>query len=281
MALNPQQLEKEGVYQTQSPLPAILAELDQIANFAESAKALKRKKAKRGGYIILGGVIGAVIGAVFPPLLVLSILAIIFGIGYLIYALASGNKLLAHPLRLGVAKERITMLLQDAGEKSPFTFRLALSSKPMQLSEEAWQARKHGKQTFLEESWLTLEGRLLDGTVVNDEIKDMTRRRTFTNPRGKHKVKTRTNFLVNVRFSYPNALYGDARPAANALHGEVKVGPAAMLRGVRVSEKAIVMKALVTSEKEITQTADMLSVGGYRILNLARRMSTGQRGKAQ
>src|SRR5580698_2982908 len=128
MALNAQQLEKEGVYQTKSPLPAILAELDQIANFAEAAKALKRKKSKRGGYIILGGAIGAVIGVVFPPLFVLSILAIIFGIGYLIYALVSGNKLLAHPLRLGVAKERIVMLQQDAGDKSPFTFRLALSS---------------------------------------------------------------------------------------------------------------------------------------------------------
>ena len=217
----------------------------------------------------------------FPPLLAFAILAIVSGIGYLIYGLVSGSKLLAHPLRLGVAKERIAMLQQDAGEKAPFTVRLALSSKPVQLSEEAWQARKHGKQTFLEETWLSLEGRLLDGTVVNDEIKDMTRRRTFTNPRGKHKVKTRMNYLVNVRFSYPTELYGDARPAANALHGEVKVGPGAILRGVRVSEKAIVMKALVTSEKEITQTAGMLSIGGYRILNLARRLTAGQRGKAQ
>ena len=206
----------------------------------------------------------------FPPLLAFAILAIVSGIGYLIYGLVSGSKLLAHPLRLGVAKERIAMLQQDAGEKAPFTVRLALSSKPVQLSEEAWQARKHGKQTFLEETWLSLEGRLLDGTVVNDEIKDMTRRRTFTNPRGKHKVKTRMNYLVNVRFSYPTELYG-----------EVKVGPGAILRGVRVSEKAIVMKALVTSEKEITQTAGMLSIGGYRILNLARRLTAGQRGKAQ
>jgi hypothetical protein len=184
-------------------------------------------------------------------------------------------------LRLGVAKERIAMLKQDAGEKSSFTFRLAMASKPRQVSEDVWHGRKHGKQVFLEETWLSLEGRLLDGTVVTDEIKDMIRRRTFTNPRGKHKVKTRTNYLVNIRLSYPGELYGDARPAGNALHGDCKVGPSAMLRGVRVTEKAIVLKALVTSEKEIIQTAGMLSIGGYRILNLARRMAAGQRGKAQ
>lgn len=282
MALNRQQLEKEGVYQDKSPLSSLLGALEQIAGFAQEASALKRRRAKTGGYIILAGIIGAIVGAVaFGPLLSLSILAIIAGVAWLIYSLFSGGKILAHPLRLNIAKERMAMIQQDAGAQTPFSCRLALASNPAKVSEEAWTTRKRGKEMLFEESWFTLEGRLLDGTTITDEIKDLTRKRTFTNPRGKHKTKTRLTYLVSVRFSYPQELYGDARPAEQALHGEVKVAGSAILRGVRVTEKAIALKALVSSEREITQTAGMLSVGGYRILNLARRMAARQRGKAK
>jgi hypothetical protein len=281
MAFNQQQLEKEGIYEQKAPLPTLLTDLDQISQLAAAVAARQKKQAKTGGYTMLGGLITAVIGVVFSPLVVLGVLAIIVGLGWWIYSLFSGGKLVAHPMRLSVATQRIAMLQQDASAKAPFSVRLALASKPTQLSSDAWHGRKNGKQQFLEESWFSLEGPLLDGTVVADEIKDLTRKRTFSNARGKTKTKTRSTYLVNVRFYYPKELYGDARPAECALHGECKVGSAAVLRGVRVTEKAIVMKALVRAEKEILQTAGMLSVGGYRILNLARKIAAGKQGKTQ
>jgi hypothetical protein len=282
MALNQQQLEKEGTYEAKAPLPTLLTDLDQISRIAEEIAARQKKQRKTCGYIMLGGLIAAVVGVVFVPLLILGILAIVGGLVRWIYSFFSGGKIAQHPGRLAVAKERIAMLQQDAAAKAPFSFRLALASTPRQLSSDPWQGRKNGKQQFLEESWLSLEGPLLDGTVVSDEVKDLIRKRTFSNARGKTKTKTRTSHLVNVRFCYPKELYGDARPAGQALHGEVKVAGSATLRSVRVTEKAIAIKALVTAEKEILPTAGMLSVGAYRILNLARRMAAaGPQGKAQ
>jgi hypothetical protein len=283
MALNQQQLEKTGIYQAKSSLPTIAAELEQIATIAEAEAAQKTNRAKTGGWIMLGGLIGAIIGGAADVnlLLVVSVLAMVVGLGWLIYAFVGAGKLVAHRVRLDVARQRVAMIEQDAGPKTEFAIRLAMSSNPTRLSGEPWHGRKGGNQQLFEESWLTLEGRLLDGTLLSDEIKDLKRERTFSNARGKRKTKTRLQYLVNVRFYYPQELYGDARPVQKALNSEVKVSRSATLRGLRVTEKAVVMKAVVTAEKDIIETAGMLSVGAYRILNLARRITAAQRGKIQ
>jgi hypothetical protein len=231
---------------------------------------------------MLGGLIGAVLGGIagLPLVLAVSIFAMLIGIVWCIYAAVAGGNIVDHRIRLDIAKQCVGMIRQDAGEQAPFSMRVALSSKPTRLSEEAWHGRKNGKQQFFEETWLAFEGPLLDGTVVSDEIKDLARKRTFTNPRGKRKTKTRITHLVNVRFSYPKHVYGDARAAAEALHDDVKPGSSATLRSVRVTEKAVVLKAVVDSDKRILETARILSLGGYRILNLAR-MTAAQRENRQ
>ena len=278
MAINLQQLEKEGIYEAKSSVASLLSDLDQIAAMANDKAARKSRQGKTGLYIILAGLIGAALGLFLPLLLPVSSLAIVGGLAWWLYSLFSKCKLLAHPKRLEIAKERLAMIQPDAKPQKPFSLRLALASRPIRLSHEAWSGRKNGKQEFFEEPWLSLEGPLLDGTVLTDEIKELLRRRTYSSARGKRKFKARITYLVNVRFSYPKELYGDARPAEQALKGEVKVGPAAALRSVRVTEKAIALKATVASEQEIAPTAGMLSVGGYRILNLARRTAVRRSG---
>ena len=57
--------------------------------------------------------------------------------------------------------------------------------------------------------WIALEGRLLDGTAFSESITELVRKRSFTNPRGKHKTKTRSRYLLNLRFDYPADLYGN------------------------------------------------------------------------
>ena len=283
MAVNQRQLEKQGIYEAKSSLPSLLSDLEQVVKIAADGAARKRRHRRSSGFTILAGFIGAVLGGAtgLPWLIALSILAIFGGFVWFIYSVVGGGKLLTHRVRLDVAKERIAMIQHDAAAQAKFTLRLVLVSNPKALSQEAWTGRKNGKQRFFEDRWLLLEGRLLDGTVIKDEIKDLKRERTFSNPRGKRKTKSRLTSLVNVGFSYPKEVYGDARPAEQALRGHVKVAPSAMLRSVRATEKAILLKALVTSEKEIAQTVGMLSMGGYRILNLARRSAAGQQGNAK
>ena len=283
MAVNLQQLETQGIYEAKSSVTSLLSDLDQITTIANDVAARKRRRGKAGLYILLAGVIGTVVGAValFALLTAVSTLAIVGGLAWCLYSLLSKGKLLAHPKRLEFTKQRLAMIQPDARPQKPFSLRLVLASSPVRLSQEAWSGRKNGKQEFFEESWFSLEGPLLDGTVLTDEIKELSRKRTFSNARGKRKTKSRITYLVEVRFSYPQGMYGDARLAEQALKGEVKVGPAATLRSVRVTEKAIALKAMVTSDQEIAQTAGMLSLAGYRILNLARRMAAGKRGNAQ
>ena len=79
----------------------------------------------------------------------------------------------------------------------------------------------------------------------------------------------------HLRFSYPDAVYGDARPAYEALHEEIRLPGSATLRDTRVTEKAIVVKAMVMLKEDLDQTMAMLSLGVYRILNLARRVGCG------
>ena len=283
MAVNQQQLAAQGVFEARSPIPSLLIDLDEISKLAAAASAKKSQRTKAGGYTMLAGIIGAILGIVagLSLLLLVSVLAIVFGFFFLIYSLVAKGNLLLHPKRLEIARQRLATLQQDAKEKASFSLRLALASKPVRLSQEAWNGRKNGRQEFFEETWLSLEGPLLDGTVVTDEIKDLTRKRMFSNARGKRKTKSRITYLVNVRLSYPKEIYADARPAEQALRGDVKLGPSAKLRSVRVTERAIVLKAMVSSEHEITPTTGMLSMGGYRILNLARRMAAGLRGNTK
>jgi hypothetical protein len=281
VAVNIQQLEKEGIYEAKSSLATLLSDLDQISRLCQDAKARKWRQAKTGGFILLAGVIGTLMSTVLPPLLIVSLPAIIVGLVWALYSLFSKGKLLQHPKRLEITRERLAMIQPDAQPEKPFALRLALASNPIQLSQEAWHGRKNGKQQFLEESWLSLEGPLLDGTVLTDEIKELSRKRTYSNARGKRKTKSRVTYLVNVRFCYSKERYGDARPAEQALKDAVKMGPGATLRSVRCSEKAIALKALVNSDHQITPAVGMLSLGGYRILNLARRMAVRQRGTTE
>jgi hypothetical protein len=283
MGLNQQQLEKQGIYEAKCPLSSLLSDLDQVARIAEGLKARRRTRAHTAVFTILGGLLGAVLGAALSlgPLVGISIMAILAGIVWWIYSFFSFGKVLDHRARLDIARERLAMIQQDAGAQSPFELRLALASNPKRVSEEALPGRKNGRQRIFEDAWLSLEGRLLDGTVITDEIKDLKRERTYSNPRGKRKTKFRVTYLVSVRFSYSNDIYGDARPAGQAMQSQVKVAPSAMLRCVRVSEKAILLRALVMSDRDIARTVGMLSLGGYRILNLARRMAAGQQGNAK
>lgn len=269
-------------YEAKSSVTSLLSGLERMGEAADDFEARKKRQAKNGGIILLAGLILTAIGAVaLSLLLVLSIPLIIGGLVLLVYSLVTGGNIRQQRKRLEIAKERLAMIQADAKPEKPFELRLCLRSIPVQLSQETWTARKNGKQQLFEDSWFSLEGPLLDGTVLTDEIKALSRKRTYSNARGKRKTKTRLTYLVNVRFSYPMELYGDARPAEQALRGEMKVGPSATLRSVRVTEKAIALKATVASEQEITQTAGMLSVGAYRILNLARRMAARKRGNAQ
>ena len=282
MPINLQQLQKDGIYEAKSPIEGLLADLDQIASAARDLAARRKRTAKRGVLVLLAAIIVAILAGVagFGLIGLIAFLAAIGGVVLLLKAAFTGVRITAHPNRVAIVKERLAMIQADAGHK-PFSLRLLLISQPACVRKEDWPKRKNGRQEFYEEQWLSLEGPLADGTVLSDEIRDLSRKRFYRNPRGKYKSKTRTRYLVDVRFTYPAERYGDARTAQQALSEEVKMAPGALLKRARVTEKAVAMRAIVNSEVEIPRAAGILSMGAYRILNLARRVMEKKGGNAK
>src|SRR5579862_6848536 len=109
MAVNQQQLEKEGIYQSNSTLPSLMSDLEVIAKIIAGAAVRKKNRLKTGGWAMLAGLIVTLIGIAFPPLLLLGLLAIVGGFAWVIYSLMSGAKLISEGVRLRIAQERIAI----------------------------------------------------------------------------------------------------------------------------------------------------------------------------
>jgi hypothetical protein len=275
MAIDAKLLQAQGVYQVKAPLRSLLDDLAQIGTLLEGIKTLRKRMRRVAGLSALAGLLCAIAaGALGSNVLgFCSFLGFVFALILFIYSFIYGRALYKHQDRYTLMLELSRILPLDADKSAPFAAKLVFKPNPTLLKEEAWPERKNGKQKFFEEEFLSLEGELLDGTVLAETIIELTRKRTYQNPRGKYKTKVRSRYWVTIRFDYPSDLYGDARGAQEALHEEIRVPESATVRDLRVTEKAIVVKAMVNLRKDIVQATAMLSMGAYRILNLARRMA--------
>jgi hypothetical protein len=269
MASDVKEIQTRGAYEATVPLGTLLEDARQIERMLDEIAT--RRKILR----VLAGVAfvaGLVLLAVSNGLVAACAgLAIVFGVALFIYSFIAWSGLLNGRDRIAVMKDLSEKLRHDADARSPFSVRLALKSQPKTIGTGPWKGRNKGTQHVTEEDFLTLQGKLLDGTVIMETVKELTRKRTYRNSNHKSKTKVRQRYLATVRFSYPDKVYGDARPASEALRENIKIPGFAALRGTRVTEKAIVLKAMVDNKVDVGQTAAMLSLGAYRILNLARR----------
>ncbi|HLJ45673.1 MAG TPA: hypothetical protein VKU01_06685 [Bryobacteraceae bacterium] len=280
MPVDAEKLRKQAVYEAQAPLQSVLDDLDQIGQIAASFEARRRTIRHAALWCLLGFVLGLIIGAYagIDWLVGLAFLSLAFCIGLFIWQFRFGRKIIANRKRGDLLKELLASLQWDVHERATFAVRLSLDDAPLLVSEAKWTGRRSGKQFFYKQSWLTVEAPMLDGATLSEEITELSRKRTYLNPRGKRKIKNRSRYLVTLRLIYPKDRYGDARPAHAALPQPVKVPEFSTVRDVRVTEKAIAIKALVPDQKAIPNTAEMLSLGAYRILNLARRAAARQGG---
>ena len=277
MPIDAERLRTAGAYEANVPLRSILEDVPLIAAALQETEA-HRKRIRRWAWMVMLVFLAFAIATAVTErgaIAFVAFLAFVGGAALFIYSFIYGRSLHLHRTRFELMKSRLQALQQDADARAPFRVRLAFKGKRSFVREEPFPQRKKAKQKFFEEEYLTIEGELLDGTTVREGFIELTRERTYTTPRGKRKTKIRKRYLVTLRLDYPSDVYGDARAAQEALQEEMRVPPSAAVRDLRVSEKAIAAKALVTSDTEIAQTCGMISVGAYRILNLSRRAAAG------
>jgi len=277
MAIDAAQLQTRGAYEAQVSLTALLDDLNRIRDLLDRIVSVRSEIRMFSAFAIVAAILSGVAAVVFMKSMLgfAALAGFITGILMLVYSFFYGSGLTNPRDRLEMMKGVARTLQPDVDPQSLFSVRLAIKSKPKLISEETWLARPSGKQKLYEREILSLEGKLLDGTVCSECVRELTRKRTFQNSRGKFKSKTRQRYVVTLRFAYPKDLYGDPQAASSALQEEIKVPQSARLGEPRITEKAIVVKAVVAQQQEVVQTIAMLSLGVYRILNFARHAGAG------
>ena len=280
MGLDVHRVEREGIYEARSPVAEIFQDLERLKQAAAATAALRGRLGRFGVFGLLLGMPAIVVGSSTNRTLIALAggVVTVTAIGLLIYAAMMGRRLTKYPSRTTLLRHLLGMFQQDAAEGAPFAIQLALRGRLEKIKEEPWAARKRGKQQFFRERFLTIEGQLLDGTTFTERIVELSRKRTYVNPRGKYKSKTRSRYVIVLRLAYPRKTYGDATAAHKKLNEKIRMPGSANFRGIRVSDKAILVKALVRQESELVEASVMLSLGAYRILNLARRSASAAKG---
>ena len=280
MAIDAKQLQASGIYESRGPVATLFQDLDQIEALLRDIAGFKRTLRLIAALSAGIGLVCAIAASKLDisALGFFSLLAFTFFLVLFIYSFFHGGKMRKHQDRVTILRDIAKSVQCDADPREAFSSRLILGNQQALVREEDWPRRKGGKQRFYEEIFLSLECELLDGTALTETVTELTRKRTYKNPRGKIKTKLRSRYLTTIRFAYPNDVYGDAQPASSSLNEQMKVPQSATLRDTRVTEKAIVVKATVNRKEDVAQTCAMMGLGAYRILNLARRTAASGTG---
>ena len=268
MPIDQQKLTKEFVYAGRGTAAELLAGLDQITQL--EAK-LKRKPVRIRWASLAAFVIFAVLTFILGPLF--ALLAIIVPIGLLIYSAFVGPPPILHD-RIELLRLSLNTLNQDAGKKSRFDVLMPLCSRKQLISEGPNPRKAGGKQLLYKDPWLTLSGRLGDGTSISQTFVELIRERTKRNARGKTKRKGLRRATVRLQMTYNPAIYGDASVASSRLRAPIRLPSGVQLKSMNATNTSLAVKALTKSDvsaKILNSTSEAMLLGAYRVLNLARR----------
>lgn len=271
MPVDVNRLRQDRVYESRVPIGSLAADLASIESLAAQWRAARKRLFLTGALTLAAGCIAL---PLFLPLgLALTAVAV-----YLFYRAKRYPRAIAHAAaRSSVLRALAEIIASDADAKSPVTIRFAFDPKRELLVEAALQHRRNGKQRLYKASWLSLEVVLHDGTTFTETIDNLIRQRSFTNPRGKSKTKTRTLSLVSLRFAYPSDVYGDVTPLRDRMAKEIRLPGSAALRGLEATSRIVKAKALVAQPADLAQATGMLALGVYRMLNLSREIQKRRR----
>jgi hypothetical protein len=273
MSIDIIRLQTDGVYESEITLSGLSGDMDAIARLGEEWRKT-RTKLRWASFIAL--LLGFPVLGMGP--LFFGVMFIALGIGGFVYAYRYRRGVITHLQRCQMVKSVAAMLADDTDAKTAVTLKVALQSQRKLLREADWPARKNGKEKFYSEAWLTLEARLLDGTRFSESISDLVRVRTYVNPRGKSKTKTRVHHIVAMRFNYPRNVYGDLRPAGAKLKDPIHLPETAKVKGMIITDRDIKVKATVNKTEDLGKSCSMLALGVYRLLNLGRKLTVLQGG---
>jgi len=273
MPVDIEKLRISCIYEAAAPPAAILSDLDEISKADERFAQVRASRRKTAWSLLGVGLLGIPLMFVAEELGPLGGLMMLFGIGAFIVMMI---RAFTYARGFSKARNRVTLLdgivrrvKTDCDPKVPVQVRVLFNNEQRLISEAPWPVRKNGKQRFLENTWVTVDGRLLDGTKFSERVHETVRARSFVTTRGKHKTKYRSWYLITLRLVYPPERYGDLTAIGPRLAGMIQLTQAAQVRGAKASGKALGATVRMDDAGLLLANSTRLFLGLYKALNAA------------
>jgi len=273
-AIDQHKLKKEYIFTGRGTVAELVAEMDRVA-------ILEKKLGTRVSLIRWFALVVFLLFA--AAALVVSKLMIVLGglaaIGLLIYSRVVASRIIHD--RVEFLRRMLNMLSQDCGPKGRFQVLLQLHGKREKISEGP-NPHGGGRLNVFRDPWLTLGGRLSDGTAISASCADLIRQRVRKNPRGKTKTRERRACLLRVQLNYSPARYGDAAVTARSIEKPFRLPDGAEMKAFTPTGKALAMKTVVKGDPaaaSLHAAGEAMMLGAYRILNLSRQRMLASGGK--
>jgi hypothetical protein len=260
MPIDQKKLEAEFVFSGQGTPAELTADLGRIAVL--DARIKGRIRMIRWSSLVVFVAMAAMAVTVSSGF---TALAIMLPIAILIYSVFAAKGSILQD-RVTFLRSILNTLSHDAGKRGRLKVMVHLKNTREKTAENP-------RQKLFRDTWLTLDGRLGDGTSIHESCIDLIRQRIKKNARGKTKTKERRVCLLRVQLDYDPTTYGDASIAAHKLASPFRLPTGAAMKSTRFTPKALAMKTIVKGDvtpPNLSRTSDALLLGAYRILNVSK-----------
>jgi hypothetical protein len=265
MAIDLQKLNKEYIFTGRGTASELMGEMGRVAVMEKKL----RGRVRLIGWLALVVFLLLAGAAIFVGKF-LFFVGILAGAGLFIYSRTVASRIIHD--RVEFLRLMLNMLSQDCGKKGRFQVVLQLHGKREKISEGP-NPHGGGKLNLFRDAWLSLGGRLSDGTSVSASCADLIRQRVRKNPRGKTKTRERRACLLRVQLDYNSAHYGDASATAGEIKEPFHLPYGAEMKTFTPTGAALAMKTIVKGDPvavNLHAAGEAVMLGAYRILNLSR-----------
>jgi hypothetical protein len=275
MAIDQQKLNKEYIFTGRGTASELMGEMGRVAVMEKKLRGRVRLIRWLAAIVFLLPAGAAIFVGKF-----LFVLGVLGGIGLFIYSRTVASRIIHD--RVEFLRLMLNMLSQDCGKKGRFQVLLQLHSKREKISEGP-NPHGAGRLNLFRDAWLSLGGRLSDGTSVSASCADLIRQRVRKNPRGKTKTKEQRACLLRIQLDYNSARYGDAAVAARGIEAPFHLPYGAEMKAFTFTAgQTLAMKTIVKGDPvavNLHAAGEAMMLGAYRILNLSRQRVLAGGGK--
>ena len=277
MAFNIDSFRKTLLYQSSTSVSQFKVNLKQIA---EQDKLAEKQAKKYSTIAVILGVLtilSFIIAIRESPMEPLGtvVLVVLFVATVVTAIIASRwNRLDIRNLRYLLPERLVDMLSRDMARDELLTVRLDFSKpieKRKKVSTQPYPARRGWKEDSFEDPWLQMEGRLLDNTVFDFRLQELsvTRYGWKRGRSGKRKFKRKTKpkgFEAALLLKFPRKKYGAITVMASDLENVIKLPQKVVLKQLKVNDHQLLLRIKIASDYQQLWQEDEILDGLYRVI---------------